>query len=93
MTDMSPGLTPIEWLHEIHGCREQTSRRALGSFGLGGQCHTKPIGSLSGGERARVQLAHLFLLQPHILVLDEPTNHLDIDSVAALAECLQSLLQ
>jgi ATP-binding cassette subfamily F protein 3 len=47
-----------------------------------------PVASLSGGEKARLQLGLAAFRGPHLLVLDEPTNHLDIDSRAALAEAI-----
>ncbi|HEV7453751.1 MAG TPA: ABC-F family ATP-binding cassette domain-containing protein [Candidatus Saccharimonadales bacterium] len=54
------------------------------------------VGSLSGGQKARLQLIKLFANEPNLVILDEPTNHLDLPSIeeleAALAQYKGSLL-
>jgi ATP-binding cassette, subfamily F, member 3 len=50
----------------------------------------KPVGALSGGERAKLALAILALEGANVLVLDEPTNHLDIPAQEALQEVLET---
>ena len=49
---------------------------------------TRPISTLSGGERARLTLAKLILKKVNLLIMDEPTNHLDIGSCEALENAL-----
>jgi ATP-binding cassette subfamily F protein 3 len=64
-------------------------RRAhLGSFGFGADKINTRVGSLSGGEKARLLLALMSWSAPNILLLDEPTNHLDIDSRQALVNAI-----
>jgi len=81
--------TPVEYIgRKFKELKPQEIRNKLGMFGLHGNTHTQAISLLSGGQKSRVCLCELSLLQPHILFLDEPTNHLDIQSVDALADAL-----
>lgn len=61
----------------------------LGRFGFSGDEAQRVIGTLSGGERARVALALLTLERSNLLVLDEPTNHLDVESIEALEDAIE----
>ena len=68
--------------------RETAIRGQLGRFGLSQQRAETKIGSLSGGEKARLLFALMTADKPHVLLLDEPTNHLDIDGRQALIQAL-----
>jgi ATP-binding cassette, subfamily F, member 3 len=72
------------------GGDEQPVRDHLGSFGFQGDRAFEPVGSFSGGEKARLTLALLVARRPNLLLLDEPTNHLDIEMRQALTMALQS---
>ncbi len=61
----------------------------LNGMGFGGIDRTRPINSLSGGERTRLALAKLLLEAPSLLILDEPTNHLDLSTMMWLEDYLQ----
>jgi len=80
--------TPIEYLQTIDNIPDQDIRRMLGTIGLEGNAHVKQIGTLSGGQKARVVLVSCQMLKPHILVMDEPTNHLDIESINGLIDAI-----
>ncbi|HJO04506.1 MAG TPA: ABC-F family ATP-binding cassette domain-containing protein [Acidobacteriota bacterium] len=65
-------------------------RAQLGLVLFSGDEAKKRLGSLSGGEAARLVFCRLAVQQPNVLVLDEPTNHLDLESIEALVEGLRS---
>ena len=65
-------------------------RARLGTFGFGGEQADVTVAALSGGEKARLNLALISSRAPQLLVLDEPTNHLDIQSRYALVEALEA---
>jgi ATP-binding cassette, subfamily F, member 3 len=68
--------------------REQELRDFLGQFRFVGDMVMQPVGSMSGGEKARLVLAMLVWQRPNLLLLDEPTNHLDLTTREALSMAL-----
>ena len=93
---LHPQDTPLE--HLIHlardtgamgeQAREQELRNYLGSFNFTGDMVGQAVGSMSGGEKARLVLALIVWQRPNLLLLDEPTNHLDLATREALAMAL-----
>ena len=81
--------TVMDEIWDLHPQMPQTEvRSALAVFLFKGEDVFKPVGALSGGERARVLLLKLMLSKANFLLLDEPTNHLDIGSCEALEDAL-----
>ncbi|MEK9688625.1 MAG: ATP-binding cassette domain-containing protein [Burkholderiaceae bacterium] len=68
--------------------REQELRDFLGSFRFIGDMVGQVVGTMSGGEKARLVLAMVVYQRPNLLLLDEPTNHLDLTTREALAMAL-----
>ncbi|MGB3541403.1 energy-dependent translational throttle protein EttA [Rubrivirga sp.] len=72
------------------GTKEVNSRAYVGRFNFGGADQQKKVGTLSGGERGRLQLAVTLKEGANVLLLDEPTNDLDVNTLRALEEALLS---
>ena len=67
---------------------EMPSRAYLGRFNFKGQDQQKKVGTLSGGERGRLHLAHTLLTGANVLLLDEPSNDIDVETLRALEDAL-----
>ncbi len=94
---LHPGSNPLE--HMVRLARElgpnapgrsteQDLRGFLGSFNFSGDMVKQAVGTMSGGEKARLVLAMMVWQRPNLLLLDEPTNHLDLATREALAVAL-----
>jgi len=68
--------------------REQDLRSFLGTFNFSGDMVKQAVGSMSGGEKARLVLCMLVWQRPNLLLMDEPTNHLDLATREALSMAL-----
>ncbi|MBF0446323.1 MAG: ABC-F family ATP-binding cassette domain-containing protein, partial [Magnetococcales bacterium] len=92
LESLNPEHTIIESADESApaNCNERQLRTILGGFLFSGETVFKAVSVLSGGEKARLALARMFLTGANVLLLDEPTNHLDMGARAALQKALES---
>ncbi|HEY4081087.1 MAG TPA: ATP-binding cassette domain-containing protein [Burkholderiaceae bacterium] len=87
--DEGPLMHMVRLAKEVSpNAREQELRDFLGQFRFVGSMVNQEVGSLSGGEKARLVLAMLVWQRPNLLLLDEPTNHLDLQTREALSMAL-----
>jgi len=83
--DKSKKQTAFDWLKQRKpGVYDQEIRGVMGKMLFAGDDAFKEIGSLSGGETARLLLAEILLAEHNVLIFDEPNNHLDLEAVSAL---------
>ncbi|WP_342387567.1 ribosomal protection-like ABC-F family protein [Salinicoccus bachuensis] len=69
---------------------ETTARTVLGRLNIRRDAVYKPVKLISGGERIKVQLVKILMMDIAILILDEPTNYLDVHSIEALESMIES---
>ncbi|MEN8242590.1 MAG: ribosomal protection-like ABC-F family protein [Chloroflexota bacterium] len=87
--ELNPNLTLIEEIDRVGtSMLEKDIRNYLGRFLFRGDEQYKKVSVLSGGERGRLALAKLALLDANLLLLDEPSNHLDIPGQEVLQQVL-----
>lgn len=88
---LDPGRTALSEIRRLSDPKltEEELMSVLGLFMLGEKFFERQVSDLSGGEKARLLLATLFLRRANFLVLDEPTNHLDLESREALVQALE----
>lgn len=80
----------FDWLkNRRQSTYDQEIRSALGKMLFAGDDAFKPVGTLSGGETARLIMAGMTLAEHNTLIMDEPNNHLDLEAVSALAWALE----
>ncbi len=94
MDVLRPDESPMQHLARLaKQTQPQTTtqdwRNWLGRFQFSGDMAEQSVGSMSGGEKARLLLALLVWQRPNVLLLDEPTNHLDLATREALTLALQ----
>jgi ATP-binding cassette subfamily F protein 3 len=96
---LRPQDTPLEHMTRLsrdlaaksgggYPAREQELRNFLGTFNFTGEMVAQAVGTMSGGEKARLVLAMMVWQRPNLLLLDEPTNHLDLATREALSVAL-----
>ena len=90
VTDLPGEKTPLEYLDLSNRQQETRARTLLSNMGIQQEVLLKPISQLSLGERTRIKLIHMILMEYDFLILDEPTNHLDLPSREELERTLNT---
>ena len=85
---LDPTVTPLDLVRQLKPLTEQQALSFLVGYRFDRDDARNRIGKLSGGERARLQIATLILQGANFLLLDEPTNNLDLPSIEALEAAL-----
>jgi len=88
--EMDPNARAREVVAGPHREPDWTDARLLESFWFNSDAQWAKVGTLSGGERRRLQLLHILASKPNVLFLDEPTNDLDLETLRALEDYLDS---
>merc|ERR1711935_1218422 len=85
-------MTPLDFFKHKLMPKETTDniRSLLGRYGCSGPMQSQVMHELSAGQKARIVFAIISWEKPHLLLLDEPTNPLDMESIDALAKCVNS---
>jgi len=87
--DLPGRATLVDWAMQVTGLSRSPAASLLHRFFFTRDDLERAIGTLSGGEKSRLQLARLVHDEVNFLVLDEPTNHLDLDACEQLEEILE----
>jgi ATPase subunit of ABC transporter with duplicated ATPase domains len=90
LADLGDNDTPMQTIVRRFDVGDQRARALLAGAGLSIEMQGRPIGRLSGGQKARLGMLVLRLTQPNFYLLDEPTNHLDIEGQEALEDELMN---
>ncbi|MBI4568404.1 MAG: ABC-F family ATP-binding cassette domain-containing protein [Planctomycetes bacterium] len=83
------GATLLDWAQRVTALGHLDAARLLHRFLFTREDLDRPIATLSGGEKSRLQLARLAHQKVNFLILDEPTNHLDLQACEVLEEMLE----
>ncbi|WP_420564217.1 ABC-F family ATP-binding cassette domain-containing protein [Thalassobaculum sp.] len=86
LSQLDSFASPWEAVKRSSGLNDHQARSQLAGAGIAVDAQHHPIGRLSGGQRARLAMLLLRLVEPNFFLLDEPTNHLDIEGQEMLEE-------